>query len=79
MDQVLENESETDKSEESDHKEIAKTNEKEETLEEIKQEQTLEDLIRENSGLFCDMCSWGPAKTKKSLITHKRKKRTNIK
>ena len=61
------------------NQENTKTKEKEETLEEIMQEQTLEDLIRENSGLFCDMCSWGPAKTKKGLITHKRKKHSNIK
>ena len=79
IDQVLEIESKTGKSETSRNKENTKTKEKEETLEEIMQEQTLEDLIRENSGLFCDMCSWGPAKTKKGLITHKRKKHSNIK
>ena len=49
-----------------------------ETLEEIMREQSLEELIRENSGLYCDLCQWGPAKTKKGLITHKRKKHSNI-
>ena len=28
----------------------------------------------ENSGLHCELCSWSPAKTKKGLITHNRKK-----
>ena len=41
-------------------------------------EQSLEEIIRENSGLFCEMCPWGPAKTKKGLITHKRRKHSNI-
>ena len=29
--------------------------------------QTLDAIIRENSGLFCNFCPWGPAKTKTSV------------
>ena len=61
------------KSEESSVKEV-----EEETLEDIMKEQSLEEIIRANSGLFCEMCPWGPAKTKKGLITHKRRKHSNI-
>ena len=61
------------KSEENSVKEV-----EEETLEDIMKEQSLEEIIRENSGLFCEMCPWGPAKTKKGLITHKRRKHSNI-
>ena len=59
-------------------KEEPKKIENEETLEQIMEGQTLESIIRENSGLYCELCSWGPAKTKKGVITHKRKKHSNF-
>jgi len=48
------------------------------TLDEVMKSHSLDELIRENSGLYCEFCSWGPAKTKKGLITHKVKKHSSL-
>ena len=40
--------------------------------------QSLDDIIRENSGLYCEYCPWGPAKTKKGIITHKAKMHSSL-
>ena len=71
-------ETHTDSKEETCSKEDANENKSEETLDEIMKSQDLEDIIRENSGLFCNFCPWGPAKTKKGLITHKAKMHSDL-
>ena len=49
------------------------------TVETVEQNsQSLDDIIRENSGLYCEYCPWGPAKTKKGLITHKAKMHSSL-
>ena len=40
----------------------------------IIEDNTLDKIIRENSGLHCDMCDYGPAKSKRGLLLHKVKK-----
>ena len=68
----------TDTEEKTGSNENANENKSEETLDEIMKSQDLEDIIRENSGLFCNFCPWGPAKTKKGLITHKAKMHSDL-
>lgn len=61
---------------------VAEENKKHETLKEdikeaftgVVEDQTLEELIRENSGLYCEMCPFGPAQSKRGLLIHKFKK-----
>ena len=53
-------------------------NKSEDTLDSIMKTQCLEEIIRENSGLYCEYCPWGPAKTKKGLITHKAKMHSKL-
>ena len=76
--EISDMETKTDTEEEMCSKEDANENKSEETLDEIMKSQDLEDIIRENSGLFCNFCPWGPAKTKKGLITHKAKMHSNL-
>ena len=68
----------TDTEEKTGSNENDNENKSEETLDEIMKSQDLEDIIRENSGLFCNFCPWGPAKTKKGLITHRAKMHSNL-
>ena len=76
--EICDIETKTDSKEESCSKEEVNEDKPEETLDEIMKAQSLEEIIRENSGLFCNFCPWGPAKTKKGLITHKAKMHSDL-